>query len=250
MVKALILSSTLVLAACNATGVKPNGADSESQSSDAANDANPQATSQNAENTSGNQSQAVNPSASSSGNNSSSSNLSTLDTLANRMTAVQDHLLQLRSQTGELQQAQRTLVAQLQAIQTQLAISGGDAQFLEPTEPADVNELNGLLDQITLMVNELSTQTQGGAFHVVSTYTQKGQWVLIRFHRYTGETWLADQGQWNLLEESSTTGSSEYDVVLLRADSDVKGYVASRVDRISGDTWWLKQNTWQPYLDN
>ncbi len=74
--------------------------------------------------------------------------------------------------------------------------------------------------------------------------------MLIRYHRYSGETWLADQGQWNLLEESGSTGTAEYEVRLSRADKDVKGYVAARVDRINGTVWWLKQDTWQPYESN
>lgn len=170
-----------------------------------------------------------------------------LELIGNRMTAVQDHLLQIKSQAGQLQQQNQALSLQLQSLKT-------DLQTMAVTEPSQVQAVqepdafNGVLDQITMMANELSSQVQDGAYRIASAYTAKGQWVLIRVHRFTGETWLADKGQWNQLEESGETGTAEYEVVLLRADKDIKGYVAARINRISGESWWLKQDVWQPYL--
>lgn len=173
-----------------------------------------------------------------------------VDQIANRLTVVQDHLLQLKSIAAELQQQNKTLSFQFQALKTELQALAEESQLsvpeAEPTPTADA--FNDVLDQITMMANELGTQVQDGAFRMASAYTAKGQWVLVRYHRYTGEAWLADKGQWNLLEESGATGTADYEVVVLRADKDIKGYVASRVNRISGDSWWLKQNTWQPYV--
>ncbi|WP_299179567.1 hypothetical protein [uncultured Neptuniibacter sp.] len=173
-----------------------------------------------------------------------------LELIANRMTAVQDHLLQIKSQSVKLQQQNQALAMQLQSLQTALGDYVSEADTSSPESVPQPDAFNGVLDQITMMANELSSQVQDGPFRITSTYTAKGQWVLIRYHRYSGETWLADKGQWNLLEESDSTGTAEYEVVVLRADKDVKGYVASRVNRLNGDSWWLKQDTWQPYLSN
>ncbi|PIE25522.1 MAG: hypothetical protein CSA60_00085 [Neptuniibacter caesariensis] len=177
---------------------------------------------------------------------------SQLDIIANRLTAVQDHLLQVKTQASTLQQQNQALAVQLQALKTNIDALQmvADQQQTDAEQVASPEAFNGVLDQITMMANELSSQVQDGAFRVASAYTAGGEWVLIRYHRYTGETWLADKGQWNLLEESTSTGTAEYEVVVLRADKDIKGYVATRINRVSGDTWWLKQNTWQPYLSN
>lgn len=174
--------------------------------------------------------------------------ISQLDMLANRMTAVQDHLLQLKSQNGQLQRQNQELALKLQVLTNDLQSFAASASNTTPSEPASPDAFNGVLDQITMMANELGSQVQDGAYQIASTYTAKGQWVLIRFHRYTGEAWLADKGQWNLLEESGATGTAEYEVTVLRADNDVKGYVVARINKISGETWWLKQDTWQPYV--
>ncbi|WP_292959242.1 hypothetical protein, partial [Neptuniibacter sp. UBA6509] len=168
--------------------------------------------------------------------------------IGNRMTAVQDHLLQIKSQSAQLQQQNQALSIQLQSLQTDVQALALNNEAVPVQEAAQPDAFNGVLDQITMMANELSSQVQDGAFRVVSAYTAKGQWVLIRFHRFTGETWLADKGQWNQLDESAATGTAEYEVVLLRADKDIKGYVAARINRITGESWWLKQNVWQPYL--
>ena len=175
---------------------------------------------------------------------------SELDMIANRLTAVQDHLLQIKAQSAEMQLQNQALFVQLQSLKTGLFDADAATTNAKANgQQGDPEAFNSVLDQITMMANELSSQVQDGPYRVASSYTSKGQWVLIRYHRYSGETWLADQGQWNLLEESGTRTTSEYEVTVLRADKDVKGYVASRIDRISGDTWWLKQNTWQPYLN-
>lgn len=174
-----------------------------------------------------------------------------VDMIARRMTAVQEHVLQLKTQNMQLQQQNQIVSTQLKELKnlaTELVTLS--ASLPAAGEQPQSEDFSGVLDQITMMANELGSQVQDGAFRITSIYTAKGQWVLIRYHRYSGETWLADQGQWNLLEESGSTGTAEYEVRLSRADKDVKGYVAARVDRINGTVWWLKQNTWQPYESN
>jgi len=238
---AVFILTAIGLTACNAAGTKP----------DAAAPGMAEATAGATAGTTAAENSETSAQAKPQSNNSKMAAANTpvdkLELIGNRMTAVQDHLLQIKSQAGQLQQQNQALSLQLQSLKTEL-------QVLAAVEPQQNQEapqpdtFNGVLDQITMMANELSSQVQDGAFRVVSAYTAKGQWVLIRFHRFTGETWLADKGQWNLLDESGETGTAEYEVVLLRADKDIKGYVAARINRISGESWWLKQNIWQPYL--
>jgi hypothetical protein len=71
--------------------------------------------------------------------------------------------------------------------------------------------------------------------------------VLVRYDRFSGQTWLADQGVWQPLLDPAPLSRSDYEVQLTRADNDIKGYVAARLDRRNGDTWWLKQDTWQKF---
>ncbi|MEM5536013.1 hypothetical protein WNY58_06370 [Neptuniibacter pectenicola] len=171
-----------------------------------------------------------------------------IDVVGNRLTAVQDHLLQIKSQAAQLQQQNQALSLQLQSLKTDLQGAFTAQPEQAAVQQATPDSFNGVLDQITMMANELSSQVQDGSFRITSAYTGKEEWILIRYHRYTGEAWLADQGKWNLLEESSATGTAEYEVVLLRADGDAKGYVAARINRITGEAWWLKENMWQPYV--
>ncbi|EAR60689.1 hypothetical protein [Neptuniibacter caesariensis] len=236
----LVLSSVLLISACNSAGVKSESSPDVAPGEQKPMEISPTRTLQTKSNTA----PSTKP--------GELKPASQLDIIANRLTAVQDHLLQIKTQSGTLQQQNQALAVQLQALKTNLDIlqASADQQQGESEQATSPDAFNGVLDQITMMANELSSQVQDGAYRVSSTYTAKGQWVLIRFHRYTGETWLADKGQWNLLEETDGTGTAEYEVVVLRADKDVKGYVATRINRISGDTWWLKQNTWQPYLSN
>jgi len=170
-----------------------------------------------------------------------------------RLTAVQEQLLQIKMQTAEMQQQNQALFINIQSIKDTLQTlqpQQTDDTAASEQEPVNAEAFNGVLDQLTLVANQLSNSTGDGRFKVKSAYTAKGQWVLIRYNRLTGESWLADQGRWNLLEESGATGKSDYEVVVLRADNDVKGYVAARLDKINGDAWWLKQDIWQPFSTN
>lgn len=223
--KSLVLLSSLAVTACNSAGVKPET------------NTTPVAAGQQAPGAQPPQQPAASAQA--------------IEQLEGRITAVQDHLLQLKAQTSELQLQHNAVLQMLDNLKRSfedMQAAAIDSSAAEADQAADPTEMNAVLDQITMMANELSTQVQDGPFRVVTAYTAKGQWVLIRFHRYTGESWLADQNQWHALEEVSTPGTAEYDVVLLRADKDVKGYVVARINRISGETWWLKQNTWQSFI--
>ena len=70
---------------------------------------------------------------------------------------------------------------------------------------------------------------------------------MIRYNRFSGESWVSAANNWQPLEEEQVPMISSYDIQLLPANSDVKGYVAARIDHNSGDSWWLNQNTWVKY---
>jgi len=167
--------------------------------------------------------------------------------MSGRITAMQDRLLQLSSQTALLQEQGQRVLRQLQQMQANLAAAKAEPQQNAAEEGAADTMLEDTLDQVTAMVNDLTLQLDSGNYRISSTYTDAGKWVLIRYDRFSGQSWFADQGQWNELEDVEQLPPSEYEVVLLRADKDVKGYVATRLDRQSGQTWWLKQNSWQSY---
>ncbi len=167
-------------------------------------------------------------------------------TIGGRMTALQDRLLQLSSQTALLQEQGQRVLRQLQQIRAQQAAPVADDQAPD-RDAGQEAALGDAMDQVTNMINDLTLQMETGSYRISSTYTDEGKWVLIRYDRFTGQSWFADQGQWIDLADMEQLPPSEYEVVLLRADKDVKGYVATRLDRQSGQTWWLKQNSWQSY---
>lgn len=174
---------------------------------------------------------------------------SVLDAIAQlegRFTAMQEQVLNVRSQSARQLEQLQSLQLQLNLLSQELKSSvRQDAN--DDAEPG-VNiqdELALLLDQMARMAGDVSMQVQDGNFRFVSCYTQAGQWILIRYDRFSGESWLADQGQWLPLQEVGEQPASVYEVTLERADSDSKGFVAARLDRQTGQTWWLKQNSWQ-----
>ncbi|GGO87489.1 hypothetical protein GCM10011348_40800 [Marinobacterium nitratireducens] len=169
-----------------------------------------------------------------------------LDQLAGRLTLVQEQLIELKAQGAELSLQSQQLLARMQMA------GPAPAQEMAPeTPPASSDtapaQLDGLIDQLGMIANELSASGVGDSYRLAADYTRSGQWVLIRYDRFSGESWLADQGSWQSLQDPVAVPASDYEVVLERADNDIKGYVAARLDRRSGETWWLKQDTWQKF---
>lgn len=231
----LFLLSTLMLTACNSTGVKSEAPEpSVENTTEAAVKPERRVTTKPMQPQSGEPVQKQ----------------SDMAVLNGRLTAVQEQLFQLKTQAAEMQQQNQALFIHIQSIKNALMANKSAATDESDQKQLDVEAFNGVLDQLTLVANQLGNSVQDGQFKITSAYTSKGQWVLIRYDRFTGQSWLADQGQWNLLEESGATGTSDYEVVVLRADNDVKGYVAARLDKINGDAWWLKQDIWQPFVTN
>ncbi len=174
---------------------------------------------------------------------------SVLDAIAQlegRFTAMQEQVLNVRSQSARQLEQLQSLQLQLNLLSQEL--KGSVRQDGNDDAESEVNiqdELALLLDQMARMAGDVSMQVQDGNFRFVSCYTQAGQWILIRYDRFSGESWLADQGQWLPLQEVGEQPASVYEISLERADSDSKGFVAARLDRQTGQTWWLKQNSWQ-----
>lgn len=171
---------------------------------------------------------------------------SAVEQMTNRLTAVQEQLLNVRSQSARQ-------LEQLQSLQVQLATMAQDLRR-GPVQQAAGSGTAGqpsseefalLLDQMAQTANEISMQMQDGSYRFSSCYTASGQWILIRYDRYTGESWLADGGAWMALDDGGALEGSIYEIRLERADKDVKGFVAARLNRQTGQVWWLKQNSWQ-----
>lgn len=169
-----------------------------------------------------------------------------VELLTNRMTAVQEQLLNVRSQSARQLEQLQSIQLQLQALSLRLKNTPTSAPTPDggAQQPAE-QELSLLLDQMARMASDIALQLQDGNYRFVSCYTQSGQWILVRYDRYSGESWLADEGQWILLDELDGRSPSVYEVSVQRADKDSKGFVAARLDRQTGQTWWLKQNSWQ-----
>lgn len=174
-----------------------------------------------------------------------------IDQLMGRLTLVQEQVINQRAlaqQQLELSQAilQRVQLMTntalidetLPAAQTGAASEGQDAQ------------LDAALNQLLQIANEMQLNGSQGSpdlpWDVASAVTSKG-WILVRYRRDTGESWIAEKGSWTLLKEESTLSSGTFSVQLERRDTDSKGYVAVRLDRTTGATWWLNDRTWQAY---
>ena len=92
-----------------------------------------------------------------------------------------------------------------------------------------------------------SADQEAAGFRLVSAYTPKGQWVIFKYDEQTGLTWNAQDGGWIEVEELESLPASVYQVVLRPASGDVKGYVAARIDRETGRSWWLRGNVWESF---
>ncbi len=159
-----------------------------------------------------------------------------LEYLTGQLATMQEQVIQIKADTAELRQTNQIMLARLQMPRSNVANSAAGEVVAPQDNSADFQHIVGQLDQL---VNK-----EEGEYLLASAYTAKGQWVLIRYNRFSGEAWLADNGKWNLMKESDDISQSLYEVQILRAEKDIKGYVAARVDKKTGQTWWLKQDTW------
>jgi hypothetical protein len=233
--RAIVAASLLlsvVLVGCEAVPTQENPDAAELNQNPSDNAGNPQNNGQNAP-----ESNAQPSPPQSSGNQ--------MEYLSGQILSLQEQVIQIKADTQELRQNAQVLLARLQLLNSQglpqnpVANSGGAPSQNTPLNEAQVNRL---VQDVSALLDQTSS-----SYELVSSYTAKGQWVLIRYDRYTGETWLADQNRWNALNEAGVLPRSVYEVQIQRADKDIKGYVAARVDKRSGQTWWLREETWQSY---
>ncbi len=162
-----------------------------------------------------------------------------IEYMSGQLSTMQEQIIQIKTDTFELKQTSQVLLARLQMLANSPARTVTTAEDSGGVSAAETPDLN----KLTVRLNSL-LQRNEAQYQLASGYTAKGEWVLIRYDRLTGESWLADQGRWNLLNESEPVTPSIFAIQLLRADKDVKGYVVARIDQVTGQSWWLKQDTW------
>ena len=159
------------------------------------------------------------------------------------LTLLQEQVIQLKSLLER-----QTEVGQM--VLTRLEYANPSATPADPSEE-NATSADGAVDdainQLLQVVNQLGFSEGGDQYAVATTYTAKGAWILLRYRSDTGETWLADNGGWIPLEEEGELYPSRYRIQLSRADQDLKGYVAVRIDQQSGQVWWLNDRLWQVY---
>lgn len=245
-----IIVSVLLLQACTGAAVKPNADQGNSQpevdsseQTGALSQPNSESVGKPAMNsmaTGSNDSIAMRP-----------ANNADFERLEGRFNLAQEQLLGLITKTAQLQEQNHKMMMMMQSIssrlgQQQAPQDDGSDNSMMPDD-YDTSAMDQVLEQLLTVADDLGAGTFSGEFRVSTVYTRTGDWVLIRFNRVTGETWLADGSQWVALDDSEILPSSEYYVTLVSAENDAKGYSAARIDRNSGRIWWLKQRSWQNY---
>ncbi len=228
MIKLLMVSTmSVTLLACTATANKANTTEAQGQDSPAQITSTATAAPQVAHHGS---SQIASP--------------DSLSRLQAQITALQEQVIKLSSDTNSILKNSQLLVANTQM--QNAALQGTTPTATDKKKAVNKAVSDPSLNTILKRLEGMSPSPKG-AFGIVSSYTASKQWVLIRFDRQTGETWLADNEGWKTLSEASELQISQYDVHLIRADQDKKGYVASRIDQRSGETWWLNKKQWIVY---
>lgn len=171
------------------------------------------------------------------------------DQLSGRLTLMQEQLLQLRSDNQQLMEQNQMVLNRLQLITSSVAMAAPNADQQATAPSTDGSEqLDVAIGQLMQVLNEVDNPAApNGEYSIATTYTRNGDWILLRYHRSSGATWLADSGEWNPLQEEQAPEQGSYQVLVHRADQDRKGYVAVRVDGVSGQSWWLNDNRWQEY---
>ncbi|MBU2964317.1 hypothetical protein Q4508_12775 [Amphritea sp. 2_MG-2023] len=166
--------------------------------------------------------------------------------LNSRITLLQEQFLELKVQNSAVAERVQLLLTQFQVLAQEVKRSSA-APDAVPVDN-ELQEMMARLDQQLIELQQIAPELGGGdPFKLASCYTAKGQWVMIRYNRFSGESWISAANSWQPLAEEQSPSISSYDVQLLRANGDVKGYVAARIDHNTGESWWLNQTTWVKY---
>lgn len=173
-----------------------------------------------------------------------------IDQLMGRLTLVQEQVIEQRNQTRQQLELTQAVLQRLQLL--------SQAQFTQSDQPASAvgqdpelaMQIDAAINQLLQIANEMQLNTQAtasaGDWNLASAVTSKG-WTLVRYQKSSGKAWLAENGGWTELTDLQIPGRGLYRIDLERRDSDSKGFVAVRIDQLTGATWWLNDHTWQAY---
>ncbi len=174
------------------------------------------------------------------------------DQLEQRITLVQEQIMRIQQQSQALDQRSQQELLALQRLQLSLS------QLLPAKTAAETDPLAELgyrleqslteLEQIksTLAANSSPVQSEAG-YRIVSAYSAKKDWILFRYEESSGQTWRVLNGKWVEVVDRTPPPLSRYEVVLQAAAGDIKGYVAARIDRLTGQSWWLNDTRWESF---
>ena len=232
------LAFAMILTGCNGANVQPGAADQEAQSADT----------QPPADTASQAPQSAPPA------NVSPAQMQALENINSRITLLQEQVLQLKVQNGALAERSQLLLTQFQVLAQDVKMNnrGQNGQQNSAGQQAQsvagTDQLIRRLDQQLMELEQLSPALGGGnAFRLATTYTAKRQWILVRYNRLTGESWISEGGSWLPLGDDFDLPISEYEIQISSAAADAKGYVAARIDNNTGDTWWLNDQQWVSY---
>lgn len=167
------------------------------------------------------------------------------DRLDGRLVLLQGQILELKRSLEQVGNQSQMILSRLQL----LTGSGASSQGQQEHDNSGGNEqMDAAIAQLMSMLNSMGSSAGGGGpFQIATTYTNKGDWILLKYRTDTGESWIAANGGWQALNDRSPLPESDYRITVERADKDLKGYVAVRVDEQTGNSWWLKDKQWNPY---
>lgn len=174
-----------------------------------------------------------------------------IDQLMGRLTLVQEQVINQRALAQQQLELSQAILQRVQLMtNTALIDETKPATDTDAVSETQSEQLDAALNQLLQIANEMqvnsSQPSTDAPWGVASAVTNKG-WILIRYRMDTGESWIAEKGSWTLLKEESASNAGAYSVQIERRDTDSKGYVAVRLDRSTGTTWWLNDRTWQAY---
>lgn len=167
-----------------------------------------------------------------------------------RITLMQEQVIKLNQQIQVSQQRSLKLMQGMQQLQLAVSAKPTMNSGIAMREQEDPQPLQQSLDRLEQLLASSAGSAPGSTppgFRLASAYTPKGQWVIFKYDEATGLTWMAKDGGWVEIAEPRRLPVSRYEVVLRPAAGDVKGYVAARVDQQTGESWWLKGNSWEAF---
>ena len=174
-----------------------------------------------------------------------------VDQLMGRLTLLQEQVINQRALQQQQLELSQAILQRVQLMTNTALIDETKPEQNPAQDSLQSEQLDAALNQLLQIANEMqvnssSSVNSANSWGVASAVTAKG-WILIRYRMDTGESWIAEQGSWTALNEESGATTGDYAIQIERRDSDSKGYVAVRLNRATGATWWLNDRTWQAY---